>query len=112
MSQISDSPKVGMRYTFELKNLTISNIVVTPCNTLGLCLNYIIHNDLHVFALLNAQMCLIIIIQNYSLITLRNLRKLLTWTKANKNVKFQVAYITEVTSAEYVRQNRKLSITA
>ena len=31
--------------------------------------------------------------------------------KANKDVKFHVAYISEVTSAEYMRHNRKLNIT-
>ena len=43
----------------------------------------IIYNDL--FVPLNTQIYLIIIILNFSLITLRN-RKLLTWTKPTKDV--------------------------
>jgi len=30
---------------------------------------------------------------------------------ANKNEKFRIAYITEVTSAEYMHHNKKLNIT-
>src|SRR6218665_702618 len=53
---------------------------------------------------------LIIIVPNFSLITLRNKKSLQTWAKATKDVKFHVPYTTEVTAAEYMRHHRKLEI--
>jgi len=54
----------------------------------------------------------LIIIQNFSLITLRNI-KLLKWTKTNKDVRFHTAYtcITKVTSTENMHNNKQLNIT-
>ena len=60
------------------------------------------------FVPLNAQIILIITKANFSLIMPR-IKKLTTWSKSNKVVKFHVAYVMEVISD--MHNNRKLNIT-